>query len=248
MATPKVARASPRSSPSLRAGRRRIDRRSAANLGTVRSQEAAAAQYPPQQARSRATLHKVLTAAEQVLASDGVDEFTVAAVADRAGVSVGAIYRRFAGREQLINSIKERLLGEVEDALGEQLRAARPGIAGVVEAFTRALVASFSAKARVIPEIAGARRDAESVERSTRVLSSIQQHFTEAAAPHADEVRRSDPGTALAVAGRTIAASCIHRALTAPLMPDDLPWSVWEEQLVDMALLYLTTPEHQARS
>lgn len=209
----------------------------------VSSQQAAPGQYPPQQARSRATLHKVLTAAEQVLAGDGIHEFTVAAVAERAGVSVGAIYRRFTGKEQLINAVKDRLVGEIENALSAELRAARPGLVGVVDAFTRALVGSFSAGGRVLPEIAGARRDAESLERSTRALSSIQRLFLDAAAPHAAEIRRSDAGTALAITGRTIAASCIQRALTEHLVPDDLSWSVWQQQLVEMAQLYLTTPE-----
>jgi AcrR family transcriptional regulator len=36
----------------------------------------------------------MLAAAEDVLTADGFDEFTMTAVAERAGVSVGAIYRR----------------------------------------------------------------------------------------------------------------------------------------------------------
>jgi AcrR family transcriptional regulator len=80
---------------------------------------------PPQQARSRAVLQKVLGAAEDVLALDGLDGFTIAAVAERAGVSVGGLYRRFTGKEQLLAAVKDRLLTRLETRLSEALASAR---------------------------------------------------------------------------------------------------------------------------
>ena len=83
---------------------------------------------PPVQARSRKALQKVLAAAEEVLAADGFDEFTMTAVAERAGVSVGAIYRRFDSKEQLLAAVKDRLLSRLEEDLAERLSTADPSL------------------------------------------------------------------------------------------------------------------------
>jgi AcrR family transcriptional regulator len=66
----------------------------------------------------------MLAAAEDVLTADGFDEFTMTAVAERAGVSVGAIYRRVGGKEQLLAAVKDRLLSQLEEDLAERLHSA----------------------------------------------------------------------------------------------------------------------------
>jgi AcrR family transcriptional regulator len=62
----------------------------------------------PQQARSRATLARLLAAAEQLLDEGGLDAATVPAIAERAGVSVGVIYRRFPDKDNLLRAVFER--------------------------------------------------------------------------------------------------------------------------------------------
>ena len=47
----------------------------------------------PQQARSMELVQSVLEAAIQVLVAEGAPRFTMARVAERAGVSVGSIYQ-----------------------------------------------------------------------------------------------------------------------------------------------------------
>ncbi len=56
----------------------------------------------PQQARSTELVAAILQAALQVLAQDGVTRFTVARVADRAGVSVGSIYQYFPNKAAIL--------------------------------------------------------------------------------------------------------------------------------------------------
>jgi len=197
---------------------------------------------PPQQARSRAALRRILASAEDVLATTGPDDFTMAAVAERAGLSVGAIYRRFEGKEQLLIAVKDRLLTRVEDDITAALGAAGDGLADVIAAFTRALADGFSAGAHVIPHVLGTARTTESAERSRRALENIQRMFLDAATAHRDEIRRPDPATALTVVFRTISSACIHRAVTWRSWPDGLSWATWSEQVAAMATAYLTTP------
>ncbi|MGH3966966.1 MAG: TetR/AcrR family transcriptional regulator, partial [Mycobacterium sp.] len=77
-----------------------------------------------------------MTAAEDVLINQGLDDFTIAAVAEHAGVSVGGVYRRFASKEQLLEAIIDALLVNVEDTVAESLSTAEPSLSGVINAFT----------------------------------------------------------------------------------------------------------------
>ncbi|QRP47854.1 TetR/AcrR family transcriptional regulator [Amycolatopsis sp. FDAARGOS 1241] len=198
---------------------------------------------PPQQARSRASLQKVLAAAEHVLAAGGFDEFTVAAVAERAGVSVGAIYRRFSGKDQLLYAVKDQLLGQLETSVGEALRSSAPGLREVVGAFAAALAGTFAHHDRIFPELLDGQR-AEGRERGLQALAAIQQALVDAARPCLDEVRRPDRAPAVRMAARTIIGSCVHRAATRRFWGDGLSWTTWAAETTEMALAYLTSPEH----
>lgn len=69
----------------------------------------------PRQARSAAT--------EENAPSAGLKEMPITGVAERAGVSVGTIYRRFEDKEHLIAALTERMLERREKYATEQLRA-----------------------------------------------------------------------------------------------------------------------------
>ncbi|GAA2791402.1 hypothetical protein GCM10010470_27770 [Saccharopolyspora taberi] len=195
---------------------------------------------PPQQARSRESLRKVLTSAEHVLSTYGIDEFTVAAVAEHAGMSVGAIYRRFTGKEQLLQAVKEQLLEQLETSVADALRSARPGLGGTISAFTHAMAQTFSHHARTFPELLSGQR-AEGVERGLQALAVIQRSLTEAAKPYLDGIRGRDPEQALNAAARTVIGSCVHRAATCQSWPDGLSWTTWADETTEIAMAYLAT-------
>lgn len=56
----------------------------------------------PQQARSIELVEAVLDAAIQVLASEGAQRFTMARVAERAGVSIGSLYQYFPNKAAIL--------------------------------------------------------------------------------------------------------------------------------------------------
>lgn len=56
----------------------------------------------PQQARSTELVKSVLDAAVQVLAAEGAQRFTMARVAERAGVSVGSLYQYFPNKAAIL--------------------------------------------------------------------------------------------------------------------------------------------------
>lgn len=173
----------------------------------------------PQQARSREKLQRVLQAAEDVLATAGFEDFTMAAVAARASVSVGAIYRRFAGKEQLIAAVQDRILTQVEERLSARLSTADGCLAGVIEVYSHVLAEAMGDGGRFFPFLLHAGPQSEAEERGRRALAETQRLLLEAAEPHRAEILRSDPGMALDVIARTIVGACIH----AVLRPDKLP-------------------------
>ncbi|MFC4080431.1 TetR/AcrR family transcriptional regulator [Amycolatopsis samaneae] len=196
---------------------------------------------PPQQERSRASLRKVLASAEHVLADRGLEEFTIAAVAEQAGMSVGTIYRRFAGKDQLLYAVKDQLLGQLEADVGAALRCSPPGLREIFGAFTQALARTFAQHDRIFPELLDAQRS-DGRDRGLEALSAIQQALVEAAASGIEEIHRPDPVPAVRMAARTIIGSCVHRAATCRFWSDDLSWTTWATETAEMALAYLTSP------
>jgi AcrR family transcriptional regulator len=204
--------------------------------------------HPPQQARSRASLRKVLAAAEHVLAHRGIEEFTVGAVAEQAEMSVGAIYRRFSGKDQLLHAVKDQLLRQLEANVDEALRASEPGLRETVSAFTQALARTFAGHDRVFSELLDGQR-AEGRERGLEALAAIQEAFVGFAGPCLREVSRHDREQAIRMAARTIIGACVHRAATCRYWPDDLSWTTWARETTELTLAYLTSPAtaHPAR-
>src|SRR5580693_8928574 len=74
----------------------------------------------PQQARSRESTRKLLKAAAEVLGQHGVEGATIPRIAEHAGLTPGAVYRRFPDKETLLETV---ILGILERQ-DERLRLA----------------------------------------------------------------------------------------------------------------------------
>lgn len=203
---------------------------------------------PPVQARSRAALQRLLAAAEEVLVNEGLEDFTIARVAEHAGVSVGGVYRRFASKEQLIDAIKQALAERLERAVTEALETAAPSLGGVVEAFIGALSETLNETGRLVPAVlASGRRVDAPEEQGLRTITNLQQRFVDKASLHAEQIRHRESAIALDIAFRSVIAAGTHRAAASPWWPDGLTWRQWGRELADMTLAYLTT-DHQKTS
>ncbi len=63
---------------------------------------------PAVQKRSRTTRDNLITALEEILREKNFDQITVAEIAERAGVAVGTVYRRFKNKEAFIPVMLEQ--------------------------------------------------------------------------------------------------------------------------------------------
>ncbi|MES9509683.1 TetR/AcrR family transcriptional regulator [Streptomyces sp. NPDC000609] len=196
----------------------------------------------PRQARSAATLARVLQAAEDIASSSGLEEMTITGVAAHAGVSVGTIYRRFEDKEQLITALTERMLERREQYMAERLRTAEPSLSGVMDAYAHALLQSFADSNRLFPELLRA-RGTGSLDRGARTITEIHRLLLETAAPYTDQIRRSQPETALDTAARAILGACFHNSVRPDPVTGEAARRRYADELSDMAIAYLLTPE-----
>lgn len=95
---------------------------------------------PPQQARTRAGLTRMLDAAEALVAAKGFDEAGIVEIARRSGSSVGGFYRRFRDKDGLLHALHERFCEEARATADAALDPARWGTATTAE-----IIAEFTA-------------------------------------------------------------------------------------------------------
>ena len=97
----------------------------------------------PQQERTREGLARLLEAAEGLIAEKGYDDASIAEIAERAGSSVGAFYRRFRDKAALFQALHESFNEDArataDDALAPSRWQGSP-LARVLREFTDFLV------------------------------------------------------------------------------------------------------------
>ncbi|MEU5773387.1 helix-turn-helix domain-containing protein [Streptomyces venezuelae] len=204
--------------------------------------ERPAAYREPQQARSAATLARVLRAAEEIASTSGLEEMTIAGVAKRAGVAVGTIYRRFEDKEQLIAALTDRMLERREEYVAEQLRGAQPSLSGVMDAYAHALLQSFADSSTLFPELLRT-RGTRSLDRGARTITELHHLLLEAADPYTDQIRRFQPQQALDTAARAILGACFHNSVRPDAVTGEAARRQYADELSRMATAYLLTPD-----
>jgi AcrR family transcriptional regulator len=98
---------------------------------------------PPQQARTRQALTRLLDAAEKLVAEKGFADTGIAEIARAAGSSVGGFYRRFGDKQGLVQALHGRFCDEASataDAALDPARWAGAPTAAVVREFVAFLV------------------------------------------------------------------------------------------------------------
>jgi AcrR family transcriptional regulator len=97
------------------------------------------------EARKAATRERIVVAAVEQVAEGGFASAAVQAVAERAGVAVGTVYRHFPSKADLSAEVfsraAERELGVVLEVSRADGRPARERVAAAVEAFSRRALA-----------------------------------------------------------------------------------------------------------
>jgi AcrR family transcriptional regulator len=91
----------------------------------------------PQGVQGQAIVTAILDAAQQLLADDGLARVTTNGIAERAGVSVGSLYRYFPDKEAIVGALGRRLDARNTDAIVAALRTSDDVVRTLVETMTR---------------------------------------------------------------------------------------------------------------
>lgn len=194
----------------------------------------------PQQARSTELVTAILEAAIQVLAQEGVQRFTTARVAEKAGVSVGSLYQYFPNKAAILFRLQsdewrqttELLRGILEDIQKPPLERLR------ILAHTFIRSECEEAQMRVaLSDAAPYYRDAPEAQEAKAAGEGIFQVFLEEALPNASETTRFVAGelikTTLSVVGKEFSES--------PRTPDEI--EAYADAMADMFCAYLKSLE-----
>lgn len=87
----------------------------------------------PKQARSKATLHRLLDAAESLIEETGSADVSIPEIVRRARSSVGGFYARFRDKNELLRALEERFFREQRARLERLTRPEAWGAASVPE-------------------------------------------------------------------------------------------------------------------
>jgi AcrR family transcriptional regulator len=112
----------------------------------------------PLQERSRIALARIIAGASEVLVREGHDSFSMADIAEAAGLPVGNIYRRFKGKDSIVQAISLDTFTRLEAIIRDRLQGHR-----------------FASASEVVTELAAAMAvTSEQNEGLFRVLLSYQ--------------------------------------------------------------------------
>jgi AcrR family transcriptional regulator len=211
-----------------------------------------------QQARSRESLGRLLKAAAEILQEEGLEGATIPRIVARAGLSPGAVYRRFPDKDALLQTVVLTIMQQNDEGVEGLLtreRAAKSTLRESVEQILRQTVGSYRQYSRLLSAVlhyfrshpdAAFRRKVDEIETHTfRRVVDFLLHFRK-------EIRHPSPESAVAfafaVAGHSLREIILMEAMTdvwLPLLPKD------DDQLVEeftaMILSYLGAPQGSKR-
>jgi AcrR family transcriptional regulator len=182
----------------------------------------------PRQSRSRATLDVVIEAAAQLLEDVGEDGFNTNAVAARAGVSIGSLYRYFPDKRSILTALARREMETVNVATAKALAGEVAGIAPD-RAAIRAFLQAFGGRTKA---------------RRTAVAALLAHSDPEALAVgfRAVEARFVDAdGRPLRPVATFVLSRAVHGAMRAAVLEgaDFLLAPEFEDELVRLSRSYL---------
>jgi AcrR family transcriptional regulator len=159
----------------------------------------------PQQARSRESLNRLLKAAIEVLGQQGVAGTTIPRIAAHAGLTPGAVYRRFHNKEALLEAAILRVLQDQAKFLALSLNVeAAPQIplAALAEQVINTLVVSYRANARLLRALRQFLQDSEGTafwKKATKLELLSFEHLVALCVASGREIKHEDPRAAVAL-------------------------------------------------
>jgi len=159
----------------------------------------------PKQARSEATLHRLLDATESLIEEKGIGDVSVPDIVRRAGSSVGGFYARFRDKDELLRALEERFLGEMRDILDGLAAPARwqdASIPEIVRAGVETLLRVFGERRPLLVTFMAraARGRGTQLQQVLGFRREVSARFVELLSSRREDLDHPDPGVAVDLA------------------------------------------------
>ena len=206
----------------------------------------------PQQARSRESLRKLLKAAVEVLGQHGVAGATIPRIAAHAGLSAGSVYRRFRGKDALLEAAILHVLARQRDRAAGQLNpemVRQIPLPVFTEQFVAGMVAGYRANGalfRAMKQFAATREGTPFWKRASKLEVEAVAALAEIFLVHRGQMKVPRPreavGLALMMLPSTLAELATHpwpKGYARLLPPND---EALKRELVRAFLAFLGVP------
>ena len=201
------------------------------------------------QRRSQETFLRLLEAAEAVTSERSFDDVSVAEICERAGLSVGAFYRRFESKDGLLQVLHEHYTDRMLRLQAAALDPARWVGVPMVEMVERVIDDVFQTTRRNIGLLrASARRaqfDPEFGKRESRVQEEFLALVTRLLLQRVDEIGHPQPRIAAEFSAYQLSSVLRYHLVTSPMLgtvAGVLPNEQVAAELQRAVLSYLQVP------
>lgn len=178
----------------------------------------------PQQARSRESLRKLQKATAEVLGQHGVEGATIPRIAQHAGLTPGAIYRRFHDKDALLEAT---ILGMLERQDERMKTGLTPAAAGQIPlpVFAEQVIGNMvlgyrtsAALLRAMRTFVNGKTHTPFWKKACKLEIRAIEHVVDLFLTHRKEIKHPDPRTAVAMAFMMVVSTLYEIVV----MPTDL--------------------------
>jgi len=195
----------------------------------------------PQQNRSRETRARIIAAADSLLREQGVDGFSIAGIASSTGIPIGNIYRRFEGKDDILQALKDAVASRIAVAVSSAVQtSSKHDLSSFVEAFADAIMGVFSSdeelhRALFDPRVASPKM----LETGQNVRATIYSHFRTGLSSHIRELDSEVIETASKVAFSIITNAALTKVRGQDPVMRDFTWADIKREYSRAAVAYL---------
>jgi AcrR family transcriptional regulator len=207
----------------------------------------------PQQERSRESLRKLLKAVAEVLGQHGVEGTTIPRIAQHAGLTPGAVYRRFRDKDELLETTILGILERQDERLKEGMTpamAAKIPLEVFAERIVGGMVLSYRTHApllRALRQFTQTRANPVFLKKATKLEVRSYERLLDLILANRKDIKHPDPRTAVSL-GLMMIISTLYEIIVMPtnikdwkgLLPKDD--QALKRELTRAFLSYLEVP------
>ena len=176
----------------------------------------------PQQERSRESLRKLLKAATEVLGQHGVDGTTIPRIAQHAGLTPGAVYRRFRDKDELLETAILGILARQDERLKASMTpdmTAKIPLDVFAEQIIGAMVVTYRANAallRALRHFTQGRANTEFIRKAARLEVRTFERLVDLVLAGRKDIRHPNPRMAVSL-GLLMITSTLYELVVMPV-------------------------------